>query len=273
MEEVATQPTTQPQFDDRRLGASGQLSKQDEADIIAILHPASPAAHVAVNLTAESSPQHILQNSSQTHIPGDDDDIDLEPTSMSKDNAQDIALRFSSRVNHFNMGFVFGRNVQSSDVLLVRQERKEVAALYGGKNHSISNKHFRIFVNKNGMLMLEDTSTNGTIVDGVVLNGPKAAEQSGNLQPQRMLCQGAIIELPVSRSGESIRFVVNIPSRDFGDSKYNENLNGYLAFLDQAERKAAAVAAAQAGKKHVPSNVPVSPHPLLQSLEPDLTLS
>ena len=271
MDDVATQPTTQPQLDARRLGGSSHLSKQDEGDIIAILHPSSPAAHVAVNLTAESSPQHILQNHSQSHVAGDDE-IEPEYTSMSKDNAQDIALRFSSRVNHVSMGFVFGRNAQSSDILLVRQERKEIAVQHGSKQYSISNKHFRIFINVFGTLMLEDTSTNGTIVDGIVLHGPKAAGQSGDLDHQRTLHQGVIIEIPTSSSGESIRFVVNIPSRNYGESKYDENLQGYLAFCAQAERKAAAVAAAQAGKKHVPSNVPVSPNPLLQPLEWDLTL-
>ncbi|KAL6720794.1 Protein kinase protein rad53 [Lecanora helva] len=266
MEETATQPTTQPQFDARRHGASSQLSRQDEADIIVILHPTSPAAHVAVNLTAEASPQHIWQNHRKSHVL-DDDELESDDASMSKDHAQDIALRFSSRVNNINMGFVFGRNVQTSDIFLVRPESKEDAAQQRNKKFAISNKHFRIYVNKNGIIMIEDTSTNGTVVDGVVLRSHKARDQSNNPQPRITLHSGVIIELPTYADGESIRFVVNIPPRYTGEAQFHDNLKGYLAFIDQTERKAEAVRAAREGKKVLPSNVPLLTNALPAALQ------
>ena len=258
MDEVATQPTTQPQYDARRLGTSSNLSKQDEGDIIAILHPTSPGAHVAVKLTAEASPQHIWQNHNKSHIVESGESQLEDPyqtTENAQENARDIALRFSSRVNDIRLGFVFGRNVHKSDIILVREEHKENRAQKKAKNHAISNKHFRIYINRNGILMLEDMSTNGTIVDNIVLHGPKVSGQSDN--SRMTLHSGVMVELPTTGTGESIRFIVAIPPRYFPESGYNENLFGYLACVDQAERKAAAVAEATAGKKDVP-NVPVS---------------
>lgn len=256
MEETATQPTTQPQLDGRCLGMS-RLSKQDEGDIVAILHPTSPAAHIAVNLTAQISPQHIHQNHDDSFV-AEGGDIDSEEA-LTPRNAQDIALRLSSRVNDIRLGFVFGRNVHKSDILLVREERKEDRGEdHNNTIHAISNKHFRIFINRNGILMLEDTSTNGTLVDDVVLHGHRAQAQKEHSQPRITLHPGAMIQIRTPGSEDSIRFIVGIPTRYYGDSKYNENLYGYLACVGQAERKAAAVAEAGVRNKDVPSNMPVS---------------
>ena len=255
MDEEPTQAATQLNDDTRRAGTSGSLCFQDEADVIAILHPTSPAAHVAICLTAEASPQHILQNHDKLYV-DDNDGADLGDSPSNKDKLQDIALRFSSRVNDIRLGFVFGRNIHHSDILLVRDERMDTRAQTEKQQNAVSNKHFRIFVNRYGILMLEDTSTNGTVVDNTVLHGPKAQDQIRNPQPRKTLHMGNIIEIPTTGSGESIRFVVTVPQRYQAERNYQENLQAYLACVDQAVRKAAAIADAEAKKKS-PPDVPV----------------
>lgn len=239
MDDEPTQPQTQPYHDPRRHGYSSMLGEQDETDIIAILHPTSPSAHRAVSLTAEVASQHILQNDALSQIEeeqvieeGNDELTQRTQASDANRSARDIALRFSSKVNDLRHGFYFGRNPTNADIIL------------GGKPHSgISSRQFRIFLNQNGILMLEDTSTNGTMVDNVVLRGNRCVSPMGESQPRTTLHQGALIELVTSssRSGDVIRFVVNIPSRDIGQTKYNQNLTGYLQCINQAERRAAAL--------------------------------
>ena len=247
MEEEATQPFTQPFEDPRRQGSNSMLNEDDEADIIAVLHPSSVSAHTCVKLTAAAAPQHILQNHNQSQVQGSPSSDGAGSSRSGRSfQTQDIALRFSSRVYSLCSGFYFGRAPLRSDILLC------------GKDEStVSSRHFRIFVNKNGILMLEDTSTNGTIVDNLVLHGSKAHPRHTERQPMITLHQGAMIELPlVTRaSGEAVRFIVNIPPRDNAPLKYRQNLLAYLACIAQEERRAAV--AAQTGGKVLPS-VPVS---------------
>ena len=257
MDDAATQPATQAVYDNRRLGLNSELSKQDEADVILILRPASLPALASVDLTAEAATQHIHQNHDRSQVATNDDNTN-EKTDLNKKSAKDIALRFSSRVHNTQMGFVFGRNVYHSDILLVPVERKEKVSTDSKKNYAVSNKHFRIFLNRHGIAMLEDTSTNGTVVERTVLHGAKAPNQTPDMQPRHTLHTGNMIEIPITNSGESIRFVVVEPKRIHNEAKYQENLRRHLALVEQAERKAAAVAQAQVGKKNVPSNLPVS---------------
>ncbi len=242
MDDEPTQPNTQPYHDPRRHGTNSMLCEQDEADIIAILHPTSPSAHRAVSLTAEAASQHILQNHALSHIPEEEDD-DLAPRPDFDGSARDIALRFSSKVNDMRNGFYFGRNPSNADIIL------------GGRPHkAISSRQFRIFLNHYGILMLEDTSTNGTIVDSIVLRGDRGTDHPENSQPRMTLHQGAMIEVPTTSSnshGECIRFVVNIPSRDVSQTRYNQNLTGYLQCINQAERRAAALEKAGASTADV----------------------
>lgn len=259
MDDESTQPNTQPYHDPRRHGTNSVLCEQDETDIIAILHPTSPSAHRAVSLTAEAASQHILQNHALSQIREEEDD-ELTHLPEVEGSARDIALRFSSKVNDLRNGFYFGRNPSNSDIIL------------GGKPHkAISSRQFRIFLNHYGILMLEDTSTNGTIVDGIVLRGDRGIDHAGNSQPRMTLHQGAMIEVPTASSnhGETIRFVVNIPSRDMGQTRYNQNLTGYLQCINQAERRAAALEKAGANAADVipvSSREPLLPHLLNANL-------
>ena len=248
MEEKCTQPATQPVA--RKEGFESMLSEQDESDIICILLPTSPAAHEAVELTAEAAPQHILQNHGISHIyeapdedmttggdtrPGDDSDnvedlnTQLPDPNQSKWDGptKDIALRFSSKVHNLGLGFTFGRNPAVCDLLLPN-------------NDNISNRHFRIFMKNNGSLMIEDTSTNGTLLDNIILQSPKARTLLPNSRAQNTLCSGETIEVPLpgKQHQQTTRFSVKIPQRsEAGLEKYEQNCYAYVKCVEQAERQ------------------------------------
>lgn len=285
MEESPTQPATQPVA-----RKNSYNSIQDESDTICILLPTSPAAHEAVELTAHAAPQHILQNHGMSHIyeapdedtttggdtrPGDDSD-ELEDLNtqlpdpnqsiwngQAKDRPKDIALRFSSKVHSLSLGFTFGRNPAMSDLILSNNDTV-----------MISNRHFRIFMKNNGSLMIEDVSTNGTIIDDTILHGPKAKLSSPNCESQHTLCNGGTIELPLSgeQRGQSIRFSVKMPMRgESGQEKYIQNCHAYIKCVEQAERQYGFLAEATRN-----GNAPVVPPvsykaPIHLSLAPDLT--
>ena len=164
-------------------------------------------------------------------IPEEDENISEDLGQPSGEGpARDLALRFSSRVHNLCLGFTFGRNYRLCDLLLGDINNKK-----------FSNRHFRIFIQSNGSLMLEDTSTNGTIVDGTVLRGAKSNAPVGLRQPMHTLHHGFIIELPTisSKNEETLRFVVRIPPRDDYEDRYKQNLGTYLACIAQAERQQA----------------------------------
>jgi FHA domain len=217
MDANPTQESTQPYSDPRRVGSHNSgLLDQDVSDIICILHPGSHYAHEAVDATAQQhrGHQHILQR----------DEFEYDPVESS---ARDIALRLSSSIRDLSMGFVFGRNPQRCDILLT----PEVASKH------ISNAHFRIFLNEEGILMLQDLSTNGTIVD-------EARLWKRNGQTTRMLVNGSVIIVASdNKQNKEVRFVVRIPSRDGFNVQYTQNL---LAYLQRAARHNAKVQNLQA---------------------------
>ena len=253
MEEQCTLPATQ--LVSRRERFSSMLDLQDESDIICILLPTSPAAHEAVELTAHAAPQHILQNHGISHIyeapdeemttntrPGHDpDDLEEANTQLPDPNqpkwdepAKDIALRFSSKVHHLGLGFTFGRNPTKCDLLLSKND-------VSNDTIRISQRHFRIFMKNNGSLMIEDTSTNGTFLNDIVLRGPKAIRFGSSSDAQRTLCNGETIEIPHmgnERAQKTIRFSVKIPPRsELGAEKYLQNCVAYVKCVEQAERQ------------------------------------
>lgn len=281
MEENSTQPATQPIA--RKKGFNSMLSEQDEADIICILLPTSPTAHEAVELTANAAPQHILQNHGMSHIyeapdedmttggntrPDDDldDSKDLNPQRADPDQStwveptKDIALRFSSKVHNLGLGFTFGRSPARCDLLLTNND-----------GYKISNRHFRIFMKNNGSLMIEDTSTNGTIVDDIVLRGPKGNHSDPNPESQHTLCNGDTIEIPLrgKQHAQSIRFCVKMPMRsESGQAKYEQNCYAYIKCVEQAERQYGFLA--EATRNGNPPLVPPVPmHALPQGIRPE----
>ncbi|KAI2404454.1 Protein kinase protein rad53 [Ophidiomyces ophidiicola] len=203
----ATQHSTQPYADPRRSGVHNSgLDQQDVADIICILHPSSIHAHRAVAATARRAPQHILK---QHH------DLEYEPDpNFPIEQNHDIALRFSSYVKDLGAGFYFGRNSSRCDILITADENEK----------KISNMHFRIYIKTDGIIMLEDTSTNGTVVDDILIR----KDRKDNTPTTQMLMSGSIIQVLGSEVNSEIKFIVRIPPRDEYQGLYHRNFVQYL---------------------------------------------
>lgn len=252
MDEEPTQ-NTQPFSDPRRLGDSSFLREEDEVDVICILRPCTPAAYHAVKFVASTTPQHILQNEGMSEIfkcgdeslleegrspqarsesgslPGNED-VATPPRETFKGSGPtlDIALRLSSKLKDPCLGFTFGRLPQKNDLVIVNESNVRISAM-----------HFRIFVKENSVPMLEDTSTNGTLVDGKLLQGKGAKSVS---EKRRMLTTGCRIEAfcDTSTSNEyMMRFIVEIPKRPRFPDQWRLKLGNYLQFIYQLERQAA----------------------------------
>lgn len=200
MEESQTQPLTQPCADPRRMGLNNSgVQEEDISDVVCILHPNSRAAHDAVAATAARSPQHILQRD------------ELEYRTMEAGEL-DIALRLSSDVRDPRVGFLFGRNPERCDVLLVSDDSAK----------RVSNIHFRIYLKSDGIIMLQDDSTNGTIVDDCRL-------RKGSSDSSRMLTTSSMIHVVCGhRSPEELKFIVRIPSREGFVHEYAQKLIHYF---------------------------------------------
>ena len=216
--ENPTQGLTQPYTDPRRLGRNNsEISEEDASDVICILHPNSRAAHDAVQATMLAAPQHILQNEDIYEFLNLDEDDLMRNTNVIMDgSSRDIALRFSSNTED-GKTFCFGRNRPKADVYLVKDEGEKC----------VSNIHFKIFINAMGTLMLEDTSTNGTLVDDQHLKSKTRAGQKAGNAAMRTIQQGSIISLIGTNKAE-IKFMVRIPKRGDRLHAYNENLNKHL---------------------------------------------
>ena len=273
MEESATQPSsyaTQQVRDPRRDGSKSLMSQRDEADVLCILLPSSGPALRAVDLIYQTAPQHILTTEPEA-LPHEVDGEDMEyeqsseedispqkptrfgeeendaPTEGTSQDTQrpfeqtqtvrnisrgppsrDIALRMTSTLHDPCMGFTFGRSAKRCDLLLNNDSAIR-----------ISNLHFRIFLNRHGIPMLEDMSTNGTLVDKVLLRSDRAGKHVGTTMPTRSLQNGAMIEHPImtNKREETIRFIVRFPSRGQQQEVYNERLAQYLEWIQQTERQ------------------------------------
>ncbi|MCJ1466193.1 hypothetical protein MMC07_004812 [Pseudocyphellaria aurata] len=255
MEDAATQPATQLQEDSRRVGINSMFSEKDECDVLCILHPSSFKAMRAVQCVADSAPQHILQNenlirsftngngsfseSSTRSVTASPHGSLLESSSSepkSQDGLEgdgrslDIALRLSSKLKDPCHGFAFGRGPWKSDLNIAPSGE-----------HCISTRHFRIYVKSSGVVMLEDTSTNGTFVDDTPLYGDSV--RFPRAEKRRMLHHGSVIKVVLDYKNtnleDTIRFIVKFPSRDRVGDRWQNNLQNYLDYISQAERQRA----------------------------------
>ncbi|KAK8213478.1 Protein kinase protein rad53 [Zalaria obscura] len=251
MDDEATQ-LTQGVYDPRRQGRNNSgLSSTDVADVLCILHPCSPAAFHVVTKTAIRSPQHVLQNNGSGFYDGDPSQKPAEEqetfildqdrqSSERRNHSYDLALRFSARTVNPGNGFLFGRNAALSDIVLDTDSTKRV-----------SNTHFRIYVNDQGVLMLQDLSTNGTLVDETHLKG-----KASRLPQTRMLNPGSIIQILTAKDEELVKFIVRIPSRDGHVDEYRDRLQAYMEKVAVANAKAQAARQGQV-MQHLPA--PVAP--------------
>lgn len=210
-----TQQATQQVEDPRRLGKNlSNVSDEDATDVICLLHPNSPAAFEAVRANLILSPQHILQNNDLHQI--DEEDLLFNQEFKAP---RDVALRMTSKVKNPKDGFRFGRYGTMCDVLLTPAQ----------DDNLISKVHFKIFVNSQGSLMLQDLSTNGTVVDDVHLT-TRAKGGKPMLKPATtVLKNGSIICVLAGLTREEVKFMVRIPNRGDGEDLYEEKLRKYLA--------------------------------------------
>ena len=84
--------------------------------------------------------------------------------------------------------------------------------------------------------MLEDSSTNGTWVDDILL---KYKNRSPQDSCSHILGHGSLITLLSSNGIEDLKFIVGIPNRERCGTKYEEKLRDYLGFVAQKERQVA----------------------------------
>ncbi|KAK8175307.1 hypothetical protein IWX90DRAFT_106634 [Phyllosticta citrichinensis] len=231
-DEQQTQPLTQPLLDPRRLGQDTfGLDEEDVSDVFCILTPAAPAAFHIVKFAAEHSPQHVLQTSvtpDSSITKADPTQPDEEAETFILDSSgfiYDLALRFSAQLKFPHRQFVFGRNVEKSDIIL--QAGTEVSK-------RVSNSHFRIYINEWGVLMLEDLSTNGTMVDDKLLKSKTKVRES---PVTTMLTSGSVISILSPKDEECIRFHVRIPPKDGYQEQWQRRMQSYLLNVKIAKER------------------------------------
>ncbi|KAF1959184.1 Pkinase-domain-containing protein [Byssothecium circinans] len=219
-----TQPATQQMLDPRRLGHNNSgIADDDMTDIIMILNPATQGAMKVVESTARLHPQHVLYNGvSSFSVSGD---IEEQETIIINSEGQrvgqspvplGIAMRLSSArtLKCKQDGFIFGRNAVMSDIVFSQDSGRR-----------ISNRHFRIYFNDNGLIMLADTSTNGTLIDGVLLKS-----KDPNSNHARMITQGSTIRIECPpNDAEAIQFTVRFPPRGAHLARYEENKRMFIS--------------------------------------------
>ncbi|KAI8940396.1 hypothetical protein NX059_004087 [Plenodomus lindquistii] len=221
-----TQPLTQQVLDPRRLGRNNSgLNDVDIADVLLILHPATPTAIRIVEQAAQQRPEHVLFRNTLDSMSSSLTDIEEQETILVDAHGNrvghnsragaDLALRMSSArdLKFKELGFIFGRNPTSADIIFGNDSGKR-----------ISNQHFRIYLNSNGIIMLEDMSTNGTVVDDVLLRS-----KDTRFSKIRMLSSGSIICIQNSNDAEMIKFIVRIPSRVTSMQQFQRNLRNFIA--------------------------------------------
>jgi hypothetical protein len=223
MEDDNTQPATQPVMDGRRVGQiNSELSGRDIADVLAILTASSPAAYRVVEETAATRPEHVLFPHQYDSFENQLVDIEEQETiiidrpNLSSNGfakgATSLVLRMSSPRINDSVGFVLGRNPQMADIVFGQDSGKRV-----------SNQHFRIYLNAELVLMVEDMSTNGTVVDDVLL---KCRDR--RCHKQRMINTGSIIRIQTSNDPDFVEFIVRIPSRVAHMKEFQKNIRDFM---------------------------------------------
>ncbi|EME48947.1 hypothetical protein DOTSEDRAFT_67855 [Dothistroma septosporum NZE10] len=226
-----TQQCTQDVLDPRREGKNNSgLSTEDISDVMCIFHPGTPAAYHLANFTAQRAPQYILEDvdmSDEEPLPESatqdlEDDQKTFILSAGVDRpiqSYDFAFRFSTNTLQPALGIIFGRNPDWCDIIVS-----------GDVHRRVSNMHFALYMNEAGVIMLQDTSTNGTMVDDILLKG-----KSGQHPTARMLNHGSVIQILSPSPEEAIKFIVRIPSRTGFHDQYLAKFDAYLARQVAAE--------------------------------------
>jgi hypothetical protein len=211
------------------------LSEEDLADIFCILHPASLPAYRTAALIHEDTPQHTISIDSGVRMRErhGDEHRDLNSFDLAAQGliSCDIVLRLSANLKDSSGGYQFGRNKQRCDFVMGRDDEVK----------RVSNIHFRIYINEYSVIMLEDQSTNGTAVDGVLL---RAKDKENGRDYRHTLQGGSIITLTMTPPEVDFRFIVRIPQRDEdAETAYQRNLTNYFMRINNANLEKRARAA------------------------------
>lgn len=232
------------------------LSLEDQADVVCILVPQSAPAVRAVELMYESHPDRTITFGKGVNIrERGREDLEVQDSDQTPRN---LVLRLSAKLKDPVGGWYFGRHKARVDFPIGWHEESK----------RVSNVHFRIYVNEHGTLMLEDQSTNGTVVDGVLLRGKPPRENENvkdkeniketSFQVSHTLGNGSIILLTMTPPDDDYRFVVVEPQReDEGERAYEDNLTAFFLRANDARNRNPARLAAGGGAKGEPVSVDV----------------
>ncbi|KAI1755077.1 Pkinase-domain-containing protein [Xylaria castorea] len=224
----ATQQATQNAFDPRRIGQQNSgFSDQDISDIICLLYPISEAASHEVQKIA-SLPEYARYTAGRytadaidSDLYNEDDAREFGRTRRIGDHA--LVLRLSSTLKDPRLGFTFGRHRGRCDL-----------CFFDDPGRRLSNIHFRIYVNNYGSILLEDQSTNGTIVDTKLLR--KRPDPNVVLPVRRTLESGSTIKIIMMENQCDLVFLVRIPRREGEyEDAYMRNVEPYLIRLNGAD--------------------------------------
>ncbi|KAI1421069.1 hypothetical protein F5Y12DRAFT_770080 [Xylaria sp. FL1777] len=227
----ATQQATQNAFDPRRIGQQNSgFSDQDISDIICLLHPISEAASREVQRIA-SSPQYACHTTGRYTADAIQSDLHHEDDAHEFGRARGIGehalvLRLSSALKDPRQGFTFGRNRARCDICFAFDP-----------NRRLSNIHCRIYVNSHGSVLLEDHSTNGTVVDTKLLRKRPDPNSADPPSTRRTLESGSVIKIVMHENKFDLSFLVRIPRRDgeIEEDAYMRNVEPYLIRLNGGE--------------------------------------
>jgi hypothetical protein len=167
-----------------------------------------------------------IANENSHHMVTRDDVDKIDMDYETEDNAENftlvgqdvgehhIALRFSANVKNSLAGFTFGRNPTRCDICLLNDPHRR-----------LSNIHFRIYLNEHAILMLEDQSTNGTIVDDNLLK----AKANPPIATKRTLVSGSKIKILMHQDASDLAFLVRVPKLEGRHlAAYKRNLYDYM---------------------------------------------
>jgi hypothetical protein len=231
---------TQLYQNDRRSDhGHSELTDEEASDIICVLQPMTIPALVAANDILAVNPRNTYQSKGNLHIR----DKHLHPDDIAQTfkikarglTSCGIALRLSADLKDPIGGFHFGRNPARCDFVIGRNE----------PSRRISNIHFRIYINEHSTLMIEDQSTNGTVVDALCLRGK---DKENGLGYKHTLENGQKIILVMTPPEENYDFVVWIPKRsDAQQDAYDDKLAEFLEHQEMVREQRTAAKAGRHG--------------------------
>ncbi|KAK8125079.1 Serine/threonine-protein kinase RAD53 [Apiospora kogelbergensis] len=243
----ATQQATQTALDPRRLGKQNSgFSDEDISDIVCLLYANSENASREIQRIADSpefSP-HITGRYAADAI---ESDLSREDTARNFGRTRGlgdhaIVLKLSSTVKSPHLGFTFGRNQSRCDICFAHDPHRR-----------LSNIHFRIYINKYGVVLLEDQSTNGTIVDDILLKKKNAEDGSGSVR--RMIESGSTVKVFMHQNNDDLQFIVRVPRRDGAlEDRFQQNLSNYLRGLQNDDPNRTIIAPTHGTKLMPPPN-------------------